>query len=140
MGTYVASVDEIFARISPRVNFMAEGCFVWEGQTTNWGYGIISVSGTKQAIHRFVYEQVFGPIPEGLVIDHMCRNKLCVNPSHLQAISHEENVALGGLRKTHCPSGHEYNEENTYMYRNSRRCRKCIKRHNDGIKARKDLA
>lgn len=73
------------------------GCITWEGGLTNAGYGQISVDGKMQLVHRHTYEWVNGPIPDGLEIDHLCRNRACCNSGHLEAVTHREN-GLRGLR------------------------------------------
>ncbi|MGO3650436.1 HNH endonuclease signature motif containing protein [Agrococcus casei] len=81
--------------------------------------------------HRFAYADSRGAIPEGLEIDHLCRNRSCVNPKHLEAVSKRENLARGyavpaiNARKTHCKRGHEFTAENTYRWGSSRICRAC---------------
>lgn len=132
MGTYVANDLEIVARLAPKVNFLnLSGCWEWEGVVNTWGYGEASVRGAKRPAHRLVYELLVGPIPEGdCVVDHMCRNRLCVNPSHLQVVTRGENVALGRLRNTHCPSGHPLEGDNVFLTRNGyRKCRECNRAH-----------
>lgn len=94
----------------------AGGCWLWKAARRN-GYGHFGISGRTTAYaHRLSYEWLIGPIPEGLQIDHLCRNKLCVNPEHLEAVTQEVNTqrAHEGKRKSHCPHGHEYTAENTY--------------------------
>jgi hypothetical protein len=66
-----------------------------------------------------------GPIPEGYHVDHLCRNRGCVRPDHLEAIPRKENVSQWNLSKTHCKNGHEYSEANTYRYRGERQCKIC---------------
>jgi hypothetical protein len=119
------AADEVMARITRRVNFLASGCWEWTGQVNNWGYGMVSVDGRKQGVHRLIYALLVDD-PEGMVIDHTCRNRICVNPSHLQAVTHGENVGLSRTRRTHCPQGHEYTDENTYITaKDHRQCRTC---------------
>lgn len=113
------------------------GCWGWTGYRNRLGYGVFSLlnpptaSLRKNALaHRFVYETLVGPIPDGLVLDHLCRNRACVNPAHLEPVSGGENVRRGGNSlKTHCHLGHEYTPENTYYRpdRPGRRCRECIR-------------
>lgn len=111
-------------------------CWVWMGAITSSGYGNLTIGsrtdGTRRVInaHRFAYETLIGPIPDGLESDHLCRNSPCVNPNHLELVTHHENV-LRGLAgaylqaKTHCPHGHPYDEENTVIERGCRICRAC---------------
>lgn len=84
--------------------------------------------------HRVAYEEWIGPIPDGYQIDHLCRNRGCINPFHLEAVTGYENRMRGERRnqhasKTHCPRGHPYSEENTYLHKTSsrtnRKCRTC---------------
>lgn len=94
-----------------------DGCWNWGGTVMKNGYGYLHVSGKNVRAHRWSYEHHVGPIPDGLVIDHLCRNKLCVNPEHLEPVTPGENVRRGlrGILRTHCAQGHEMTEENTYM-------------------------
>jgi len=84
-----------------------------------------------RSAHRLSYETEIGPIPEGLELDHLCRVRSCVNPLHLEPVTHQENVRRGEganfwRNKTHCPQGHEYTEENTGISnRNNEKCRYC---------------
>lgn len=104
-------------------------CQLWTGAIGSHGYGMIN----DKLAHRLAYEAVHGQIPEGLVIDHLCRTPLCVNVDHLEVVTIAENVLRGespparNKRKTHCPKGHPYDEENTYVNPNTgyRLCRTC---------------
>lgn len=80
------------------------------------------------AAHRFAYELANGPIPDGLEIDHLCRNRKCVNPAHLQAVSHRENMLRAA--KTHCLNGHPLTGPNVYLRPDGRgrECRECRRR------------
>lgn len=111
-------------------------CWIWIANTNNAGYGLIwdADQDKKVYAHRWSYEAVNGPIPDGLSIDHLCRNPLCVNPAHLEAVTHKENILRSdappalNARKSMCPSGHPYDESNTYTKPNgSRECRACCK-------------
>jgi hypothetical protein len=113
-------------------------CWPWLGFRQPAGYGRLSVGGRLGGMvgaHRVSYEIHHGAIPDGLEIDHLCRNPSCVNPAHLEAVTHTENVRRSRagevnrarqLAITHCPQGHPYDEVNTGRKANgSRRCRTC---------------
>jgi len=96
-------------------------CWFWTGYITKYGYGHISMNGHLQRVHRIAYELLVGKIPEGFQLDHLCRNRDCVNPKHLEVVTSKINVLRGiGLtainkRKTHCLNGHEFTPKNTYI-------------------------
>lgn len=121
------SLGELLLR---HIDVDPKGCWLWTAKITKGGYG--SVSGKSLLAHRVSYATYKGAIPKGLVIDHLCRVKSCINPDHLEAVTQKENlrrrdIALGmATAKTHCPKGHEYNEVNTYVSpQNRRSCRTC---------------
>lgn len=110
----------------------AEECWPWLGSKDTSGYGTIMWGGRRVGTHVLAYELVVGAVPEGLVIDHLCRNRACCNPAHLEPVTHRENVLRGrgptaiNARKTHCNHGHEFTPENTYLQQNGGRgCREC---------------
>ncbi len=107
-------------------------CWIWTGGKSTAGYGLISVNGKMAYAHRSAYELLVGSIPEGLQLDHLCRNPSCVNPEHLEAVTSQQNILRGEgataqhARATHCPQGHPYNLVNTYYPPDgSRECRTC---------------
>ena len=111
-----------------------ETCWFWEGWLNN-GYGGYTTPDSKNhKAHRFAYEMCVGEIPEGLELDHLCRERSCVNPDHLEPVTHRENslrgkgVAAVNASRTHSPQGHPYSVENTFLYRNTRYCRECGRR------------
>ena len=137
------TVDDIFARrglhgtdpsIASRIDATGD-CWEWTGYRDRDGYGTVSYRDTKWLVHRIVWEALVGPIPDGLEVDHLCRNRSCCNPDHLEPVSCKENIrrgvtgkATGLLRraKTHCPHGHPYSGDNLYLRPSgSRECRIC---------------
>ena len=109
-------------------------CWFWTAALDQDGYGKCRRDGVKRA-HRVAYEELVGPIPNGLSLDHLCRNRACVRPDHLEPVTNRENLMRGATfaalnaAKTHCPQGHEYTDENTCRKSNgSRICRTCSNR------------
>jgi hypothetical protein len=107
-------------------------CRIWNGTLAVNGYGVLGIDGRQVKAHRFAYEAIVGPIPEGLVIDHLCRVRCCVNPDHLEPVTNGENVLRGvsapaqHARATHCLRGHEYTPDNTIKNGAAGRgCRTC---------------
>lgn len=114
-------------------------CWVWLGSKLKSGYGQIGVQGATpdlyrpRMVHRVSYEIFVGPIPDGLEIDHLCRNTSCLNPDHLEAVTPAVNMGRGMSpnhvirRSGYCSAGHEMTPENTYLNKNGiwRRCREC---------------
>lgn len=108
------------------------GCWTWTASLKPDGYGWFRLDGKVRLAHRVAYEAFIGPIPSGLELDHLCRNRRCVRPDHLEAVTHRENLLRGEtitaaqVSRTHCPRGHGYDPENTYIGKNgSRSCRTC---------------
>lgn len=105
----------------------ANGCWVWTGAIVG-RYGRFRLDGETTYAHRASYQLLVGPIPDGYEIDHVrargCRSTRCVNPDHLEAVTHRENILRSPTcplavhaRKTHCIRGHEFTSENTRVYR-----------------------
>lgn len=112
----------------------SDGCWHWTAAKDPYGYGRFQIGtnrSTKTVLaHRLVYEVLVGPIPDGMTLDHLCRNTSCVRPDHLEPITSAENVrraAAARPRLTHCKRGHEY-KEGSYVERGgSRHCKECGK-------------
>jgi hypothetical protein len=106
------------------------GCWLWMGGLRD-GYGTLRISGKMAPAHKFIYEKTISRVAEGMVLDHRCRVRSCVNPQHLEPVTNQENVLRGALLKTHCPQGHPYSGENLYIYRGTqRRCKTCMRERN----------
>lgn len=122
--------DEDIARFWSKVPGTMPGeCWPWQG-TINNGYGHFNIQRDRSKFtvkaHRIAYELVVGPIPEGLTIDHLCRNKVCMNPAHMEPVTHGENARRRNAAQTHCIHGHAYTPENTYINpKGARVCRTC---------------
>jgi HNH endonuclease len=114
-----------------------ESCWLWTGTRNPKGYGRIKVNEGRKLIpvHRAAYETFVGPIPDGLTIDHLCKQRNCVNPAHLEAVPFKENVLRGSgpaalnARKTHCNRGHLLIPENLCGRSDRRECKLCQKIH-----------
>jgi hypothetical protein len=104
-------------------------CWIWWGATLSNGYPKVTMNYRTCLVHRVVYEHYKGSIPEGLQIDHICKNKLCVNPEHLEAVTCLENMRRRYANYTHCVNGHELSGENVYIapYTGKRDCKVCRK-------------
>lgn len=107
------------------------GCWTWQGPPNNWGYGVIRYKYKRYPVHRLSYVFLKNKrIPRNFVVDHLCRQKLCINPDHLEAVTHGENVLRGegaaaqNKRKTRCLCGRRYDVSNK---RGHRRCSSCFK-------------
>lgn len=112
-----------------------ESCWEWQA-ARNWrGYGRFAVKRVEIGAHRVAYMMDVGPIPDGLHLDHLCRNTSCVNPAHLEAVSPRENYMRGegvgalNAAKTECLRGHEFTPENTRFYAGKRHCRTCMREY-----------
>ena len=120
-------------------NFVVDesGCHVWTAGKCRSGYGRIRFGSSIKQAHRIAYELKFGPIQEGLCLDHLCRNRSCINPDHLRPVTWRENTLAPGSEsltkmyadRTHCKHGHELTPDNLESYplrtRGVRMCKEC---------------
>jgi hypothetical protein len=126
------------ARITPAERFWekvvkTDTCWLWTGHIDGGGYGRFRPRASRSPFaHRWAYEEVVGPVPEGLELDHVCRVRHCVNPDHLEPVTHRENILRSDnfmahrARQTHCKWGHEFTPENTIARPGGLRgCREC---------------
>lgn len=119
-------------RFWPRVDAFGD-CWEWTGRRNKDGYGRFDVTAHGAVYtHTYAWEALVGPVPEGLELDHLCRNPACCNPDHLEPVTRKVNTLRGygpsarHARKTHCPAGHPYDQSNTHLdTRGQRNCRAC---------------
>lgn len=124
-------------RLLLKISINDSGCWLWNGWKDKDGYGYIRTgsrtdgSRDRWRVHRFMYEADVGPIPAGKVIDHLCRNRHCVNPAHMEPVTTEINTKRGmRANATHCKSGHPLSGTNLHIDQSSgkRACKTCRRR------------
>lgn len=121
-------INDIAPRILERsVPIPIAGCWVWMAGTNNSGYGAMTVHGKPVGAHRASYMAFVGEIPPGLDVHHICNNRMCVNPHHLEAVTRSKNLLEQPprKRKTHCVNGHALVDSNVYEWNGNRGCRTC---------------
>lgn len=102
-------------------------CWNWSGHKNRGGYSVLWFDGKNRYAHRISYNLFKGKIKKGFCIDHLCRNRECVNPNHLEMVTIKTNVNRGLSKKTHCKNGHQYTKEFTIKWNgNQRRCAICL--------------
>lgn len=137
-------------RIHTRISISESGCWEWHGGRDRNGYGRLQIDRRPRMAHRVSYELFVGPIPDGLELDHLCRVRHCINPAHLEPVTHRENVLRGdgwsgiNARRTHCLHGHSLDDAyriKTGKRRGRRCCRQCIlERSRRNRQARKEAS
>lgn len=140
MGTRIdCNVPRPHRRVDIRTRLEAKAiycgdCIVWSGYISKDGYGKIGLGGKKNGVsptglvHRVAYELYKGPIPEGMEVDHLCKNRPCINPAHLEAVLKIENIRrafANWVSSPHCKNGHIRTEQNTYTKRGWSECLQC---------------
>jgi hypothetical protein len=131
---HAATDDRVLARLLDKID--ASGvCWEWTASRNAGGYGQFRVARSMRGAHRVAYTLLVGPVPAGLDLDHLCRNRACVNPDHLQPVTRQTNIRRGSslvagqARQTHCLRGHPFDGVNSYVSsRGKRECRACIRR------------
>lgn len=132
-GDPTAGPPLLMRGVDPIIRFMAkvqqEGdCLIWIGSRNPKGYGTFKVGASAVLAHRWNYQQTFGSIADDLDLDHLCRNRACVKPQHLEPVPHAINIIRGmkGYLRQACKRGHPITEENIYVDRDGHRnCRVC---------------
>ena len=127
-------------RFQAKVLPLTSGCWLWMASTARGGYGQFNDGTTMVRAHRFAYTAFVGEIPDGLDLDHLCRNRWCVNPDHLEPVTRSENLRRGYAARSprrHCAQGHPFDQSNTFTRKDGGRgCRSCRNEASRASKAR----
>jgi len=120
--------ENVLSRFWSKV-YKTNSCWEWLACKDKDGYGHFKLKNKNIAAHRVAYELINGKIPEELEIDHLCHNRKCVNPNHMETVTHKTNIKRGSnATRTHCIHGHLFNNENTYIWKEKQRtCKICAK-------------
>lgn len=151
MSNSMSAVKTFREMVEPKLltnrHITESGCWLWTGGRTTHGYGITNYQRKQVRVHRAAHELWKGPIPDGMELDHLCRARACFNPDHLECVTSRENTLRGqgpsarAAKATHCPSGHAYDESNTYLSRVGKRvCKTCRAKQNRDYRARQAKA
>lgn len=142
---YFETLERLPHYVFRRIEVAPTGCWIWIGGIQSGGYGHVVDKRPRDEkrhrmmlAHRFVYEELVGPIPDGLHLDHLCRVRPCVNPEHLEPVTVlENNLRSAHCNKTHCKHGHALTGENSYVQGRSRECRTCRRIQQRRFRARR---
>ena len=116
------------AKLLPKIKIAPDGCWNWQGTLEENNYGRVWFRGKTIAAHRAVWIASGHELADDLELDHLCRNHSCVNPAHLEPITHDENIRRKALAQTHCKHGHPLSGENLIVTNRQRQCRECRRR------------
>lgn len=137
------TLEKLPARIRRKIDVDHAGCWLWRAAKNGKGYGLVNDQGRTRTAHRYVFELLRGPLIEGLVIDHLCRVRHCVNPQHMEQVTQCENSMRGdtvnarNAAKTHCPKGHALSGANLVPWAHRRSCLTCKRANQRAYKARR---
>jgi HNH endonuclease len=121
-------------RFEERIIKDENGCWIWQGKVSPWGRAVFKVNAQTVYVHKWAYEYYRGPVPDGLVLDHLCKTPICVNPDHMEAVTVLENNRRA---RTHCFRGHPFDDKNTILKKDGKRlCRICEGERLDKYKRR----
>jgi len=144
----VEVLKPVLERFLEKISVSDDGCWNWTACKDRYGYGQFSFEGKTKLAHKILYEQYKGKIPKELQIDHLCRNRKCVNPLHLETVPNRENIMRGigitsiNAKKTHCIHGHEFTAQNTIIKivknRKQRNCKTCYYIQNTEYRKRRN--
>jgi hypothetical protein len=139
-GRAIPAADRFWPKVDKD---LSSGCWNWTASLVTGGYGGFADDQLRPVrAHRFAYELLVGPIPAGLHLDHLCRNRRCVNPAHLEPVTNPENVLRGEgptaqlAQRTHCKNGHPLSDENVLLTSERRHCRACSRERRRSYDAR----
>jgi hypothetical protein len=125
----------------------AGDCLIWQGSLNSKGYGLIAVEGRTTLVHRAAWADRYGPIPDGMTVDHLCGEKRCANTGHMELVSRSANASRANAPRraaTHCGRGHEFTPENTQWRQRAagptRNCRACSRQAAVTNYVRRELA
>lgn len=117
--------DLLPPRMAARVTVAKSGCWLWTGALASNGYGSVGYAARIHSAHGLAYRLLVGDVPDGLQLDHLCRERRCCNPVHLEPVTPAENMRRARALITACPKGHVYDEANTRIRNGQRSCKEC---------------
>ena len=132
-------------RLLARRTITDDGCWIISGANPKSGYAFLEVDSQRLRAHRFMYEVLVGPIPEGLSLDHLCRRRACANPEHLEPVTHAENVLRGvsfaaaNAAKEACERGHSLKDAYIVPSSGKRQCRECVRIRQAALRRRRGM-